>query len=232
MINNKHKQASEHIGTYKKRIKPNSTDKAILRLVEFVEENCKNDETLRILDIGCGRGELVNALDGKGYSVTGIDPDLECVRITNSEKKLAIQTDGNNIDEKFREISFHIIIFSHSLEHFLNPLQIVEKAKKIGKFIIFAVPNPIRPFVIKKGILKRDYSNLGHLCCWDRSHFTVFLERRCNLKIVKWETDDVTFFQGLLGAGLRKVGFSILEETFFPSLFPYFSSSLIVLTEV
>jgi len=229
-MNFTHKQSSEHIFSYKRRKYISSTDKAILRLVEYVGHHTGNRKDLKILDIGCGLGELLYFLDSKGYNVIGIDSDPNCVEISNKRKNLAIKLDANDIDKKFKQDSFNIIIFSHSFEHFNNPLELIEKVKKIGKYFIFAIPNPIRPFVIKQSIFRHDYSNYGHFCCWDRSHFRVFLERRCKLNIIKWEKDEVCFSNGFIGGILRRIGLKFIEEKILTKIIPYFSSCLIVLT--
>ncbi len=230
-MNYRHKQASKHIFSYKRRKYISSTDKAILKLIEYVGNQTGIDMDLKILDIGCGLGELLSLLDGKGYDVIGIDSDPKCIKVSNRKKKLAIKMDVINIEKRFNEDSFHIIIFSHSLEHFLNPLEIIAKVKKMGQFFIFAIPNPIRPFVIKESILRRNYSNYGHFCCWDRSHFKIFLERRCKLMIIKWEQDEVSFSNGFIGGGLRRIGFKFIEEKILTKILPNFSNSLIVLTQ-
>ena len=98
----KHKQASEHIFSYKKRNYVSATDKSILKLIKYVDNQRESDKDLRILEIGCGLGELLSFLDSKGYNVIGIDSNPKCIEISNRKKKLAINLDVINIDKKFK----------------------------------------------------------------------------------------------------------------------------------
>lgn len=128
---------------------------------------------------------------------------------------------------------FNLVLLSHALEHTPNPVDVVNEMKAVTKkWLVLAVPNPIRPKILMKyGLSGRDYSNKGHYYSWDRSHFQNLLTSYCGLEIVKWATDDVRVipFKGLRAVFRAVRVLDWLETKFLARCFPYFSSSLIVL---
>lgn len=73
------------------------------------------DKDIRILDIGCGNGQMLYALKQRGYSnIQGIDLDADAVRWANENG-----IDCQNIDvfEYRTECRFDFITMNHVLEH-------------------------------------------------------------------------------------------------------------------
>ena len=211
--------------------------KALLKLVEYAQEQ-ENVEPadFRVLDVGCGRGEFMRLLRSKGFQVEGVDLDPECVAISQQHGPCR-QSTVEELPEKFENNSFDLVLASHVLEHTLNPLHAVQcLAQASEKWLVLAVPNPVRPHILLKNLLRKRYSNQGHVVAWDRSHFHNFLTEYSQLDIEKWQTDHV-----------RLVGHSVLQKThripslgivdyfeikLLPKLFPFFSDSLITLCRV
>jgi len=168
-----------------------------IQIVELIQESARMDqispEKFRVLDLGCGSGHLLRYASEKGIQIMGVDSDPICVDISKKFSK-AILLETDKIGQFFEPKSFDLIVFSHSLEHFDNPLDIMRKAKVITKkWLVIAVPNPCRFQTIIYDLCRINYSNHGHLCCWDRSHFAVFLDKRCNLEVIKWKNDKIGF---------------------------------------
>jgi SAM-dependent methyltransferase len=67
----------------------------------------------RVLDAGCGRGELTAALRARGYDVTGIDIDPQAVAVGQIAGAPVIEADIT----KYRDHPFDAVIFSLSLHH-------------------------------------------------------------------------------------------------------------------
>jgi len=89
----------------------------------------------RILDVGCGTGNLLVQLQNLGFTnLKGIDPFIrEGIDFPLSIKKIDIQ-------ELKKDELFDVIIYNHSLEHVTNPLKTLKKTrehlKKDGTIII------------------------------------------------------------------------------------------------
>ena len=106
-----------------------------LKLVKHLKNNYfdnKKTENISVLDIGCGRGDVLKAFKEIGYDVFGIDLSEEainlCKPIEVRQVNIEKDEDKNNFDRKFD------IIFSKSLiEHLSQPLKFFEYCKKMLK---------------------------------------------------------------------------------------------------
>jgi 2-polyprenyl-3-methyl-5-hydroxy-6-metoxy-1,4-benzoquinol methylase len=96
----------------------------------------------RILDIGCGTGEVLKYCRQKGYIVQGVEP-------TDAARKFANESNGLDVRSSLKElgkplVSYNCITLWHVLEHIhdlnINLVQIREMLDKDGTLII-AVPN-------------------------------------------------------------------------------------------
>ncbi|NDV51616.1 class I SAM-dependent methyltransferase [Salipiger sp. PrR003] len=75
------------------------------------------EEVRRVLDIGCGRGDLAAALVRRGYAVTGVDPQPEALAIARGRAPGAefLQAGAEAIPA--RAGSFGAAVFLNSLHH-------------------------------------------------------------------------------------------------------------------
>ncbi len=115
-------------------------------IVNEVMSNIKNG--MKVADIGCGTGKLIEKMDKKTNNCEFIGIDISDDMITNAQKRILT---GHNeaifINRDFMiydfESKFDIIIFSYVLHHLSNPVEALKKAKKIlapdGR-ILFSVP--------------------------------------------------------------------------------------------
>ncbi len=174
---------------YKVRLRARLHDRMICDLIETAASFAGIPKSLfAVLDVGCGSGHLMQAARERALDITGADIDPVCVRLSSRFSKAVLLPEGG-LGEAFEKDMFDCLVFSHSLEHFENPVGAVKEAKRISRrFLIFAVPNPCRlQTVLVTNPLRYDYANLGHTCCWDRSHLNVFLSEKCGLNILKWQ---------------------------------------------
>lgn len=90
----------------------------------------------RILDIGCGRGSLLQALAERGASVAGLDPDEAMLEVAQTLVPKAVLKQGCAQLLPFGDTSMHAAIFLNSLHHIPIPdmlLALEEAARVVGK---------------------------------------------------------------------------------------------------
>jgi SAM-dependent methyltransferase len=97
----------------------------------------------RILEIGCGRGLLLNALSHLGHECHGTErSDLAAVR---ARKNVGIRVYTQPLEEcPLKENSFDAVILWHVLEHLESPKTILKHLFKLTKpqgLLIIEVPN-------------------------------------------------------------------------------------------
>lgn len=84
----------------------------------------------RIVEIGCGAGGILQYFKEKGNDVYGADLGSEYIEFGRANYNLNIET--GTIDNVLRRgISPDIVIYSHTLEHILNPIEELIKLKSI-----------------------------------------------------------------------------------------------------
>ncbi|KRD99979.1 hypothetical protein ASE63_10805 [Bosea sp. Root381] len=74
-------------------------------------------EERRIVDIGCGRGDLLNALAERGAKVTGIDPDATALSVARRTAPGAILRQASAERLPFVDAAMHAALFVNSLHH-------------------------------------------------------------------------------------------------------------------
>ena len=95
----------------------------------------------RLLDVGCGRGELASAFVQRGWSAAGVDPSVDAVRFARS---LGVDAQHGTLDTvDLPAASFDAVIFHHSLEHVPDPLGDLRRSRELlrpGGRVLVAVP--------------------------------------------------------------------------------------------
>ena len=92
----------------------------------------------RILDYGCGTGELVKYLNTRGFNAEGYEPNKKAKQALK-ENNIASINSLQNIDYQY-----DIITFFHVLEHLHNPIETLQYLLKYLKpkgSLILALPN-------------------------------------------------------------------------------------------
>lgn len=108
--------------------------------VEFILEKDRNTDDKKILEIGCGTGQLTFGLSEFYKTVTGIDLDSKMIRYARREYKHRDNLnfkemnmlDINNIDDDYDTI----ICFGNTMVHLGNEIEIAEFIKKAFNKII------------------------------------------------------------------------------------------------
>lgn len=82
---------------------------------QYLLDVLPDDKDIRILDIGCGNGQMLYALKHRGYNnIYGIDLDPDAVRWANEN---GIDCQNIDVSEYRTECSFDFITMNHVLEH-------------------------------------------------------------------------------------------------------------------
>ena len=183
-----------------------------------------------VLDMCCGRGELMKLFSEKGYKVYGCDMDAECIKMRGAYgqvKKLTAEEFSLDIFDA----RFDCIILSHVLEHIENPRQFIVRLTSSYKgLIVISIPNPYYSLPFLKALLgmKINYVNKGHLYSWDWFHFKTFIEIGCNLEILNFYFDSVALpFQKESRSLLYRMGLLYsIENRLLRMLLPRFCRSI------
>ena len=133
---------------------------------------CGEMSGLRIVEIGSGAGWNLAGFKERGASVCGYDPDENCVKAAH---KRGIEVRLGLVEEAMRQgEQADVVILNHSLEHVLDPVDVLKKCKPLLKpqgCLFVGVPG-LRSMLCGHwgGGLKHQLQN-AHLSIWDESTF-------------------------------------------------------------
>lgn len=109
----------------------------------FLKNNSIKKDSLRVLDIGCATGELLNLFKINNYkNIKGVDPARECRLIAKKKYKINVET--STISEFNSKTQYNLIIISSVLEHLENlDKQIIKISKLISNkgYLSITVPD-------------------------------------------------------------------------------------------
>ena len=96
----------------------------------------------RLLDVGCGRGDMAAAFARRGWTACGLEPSPGAVEAARSLGVDAVEGSLSRAPKRFRD--FDVVIFNHSLEHVPDPIRNLTEARerlKEGGHMTVAVPD-------------------------------------------------------------------------------------------
>lgn len=97
----------------------------------------------RVLDVGCGRGRVLDFMRERGWEVLGLEVSENAAVHAREQLKLPLVI-GDFLAIDFPKERFDAVIFWHSFEHVTNPAATLRKCKDIlrpGGLLVLALPN-------------------------------------------------------------------------------------------
>lgn len=98
----------------------------------------------RVLDVGCGTGELLDQIRRAGNpEIIGVEPSARAAGFARDDRKLDVRT-GTLEQHQFPDCSFDTVLLSHVLEHLPSPSSTLAEISRILKpdgVVIVWVPN-------------------------------------------------------------------------------------------
>ena len=158
-------------------------------ITELIEENS------RVLDVGCGDGDLMKfLLQNKTIDIRGLEISKKNVQNCLSKGLAVIEGNAENDLSQFPNNSFDYVILSQTLQAFLNTERVINELLRIGKRAIVTIPNfgdwKMRLHLLIKGtmpvtkVLPNEWHNTPNLHMCSIKDFFNFCEKR-NIKIFK-----------------------------------------------
>ncbi len=102
----------------------------------------------RVLDVGCGRGQVLAELQQSGWEVYGIEPSSHACHMARELLKTDTIWEGDALDAPWPPGSFDVVTFWHVLEHVPDPLKVMKRVREWLKedgVVVLNCPNYASP---------------------------------------------------------------------------------------
>mgnify|MGYP003320601090 CR=1 FL=1 len=153
------------------------------------------EKNSRVLDVGCGDGELMSfILNNISDDIRGIEISKSNVQKCISKGLTVIEGDAEKDLFQFPNSSFDYVILSQTLQAFLNPEKVLDELLRVGKKAIVTIPNfghwKVRLNLLFKGTmpitesLPHEWYNTPNLHMCSIKDFFNFCDNK-NIKFIK-----------------------------------------------
>jgi 2-polyprenyl-3-methyl-5-hydroxy-6-metoxy-1,4-benzoquinol methylase len=188
-----HNQVVDYGWTSEKEVPSNAY------LEATVVSTCRSLGVRSVLDLGCGKGDIANALARSGFNVVGCDSDAEGVRIAAGSQSLAAFRHIGVYDDPsmLGRHDFDAVVSTEVIEHLYAPSALPRFAGKVlkdGGWLVVTTPyhGYLKNLVLAlSGHWDRHLSPL-----WDGGHIK-FFSRRTLTQLLEEEGFKVKMFKGV-----------------------------------
>ena len=97
----------------------------------------------RLLDVGCGKGDLLARLIRRGWNGEGLEVDAEAAQSARAQQGLEVH-EGEMENHRFPDHSFDAITMNHVIEHVHDPISLIQECLRVlkpGGRMVLATPN-------------------------------------------------------------------------------------------
>jgi methionine biosynthesis protein MetW len=95
----------------------------------------------KVLDVGCGEGDLMQLLESRGVDCRGIELSREGVNRCVSRGLAVVQGDADTDLNNYTDDAFDYVILSQTLQATRQPRAVLENLLRIGRRAIVSFPN-------------------------------------------------------------------------------------------
>lgn len=97
----------------------------------------------RLLDVGCGKGDLLAVLMHRGWNGEGLEVDAEAAASARIQLGLKVH-EGELESQRFPDHTFDAITMNHVIEHVHDPISLIRECLRVlkpGGRMVLATPN-------------------------------------------------------------------------------------------
>ena len=95
----------------------------------------------KVLDVGCGEGDLLQLLETRGIDGRGIELSREGVNESVAKGLAVVQGDADTDLADYPDDAFDYVILSQTLQATRNPRRVLEHMLRIGRRAVVSFPN-------------------------------------------------------------------------------------------
>lgn len=158
------------------------------------------DKNKRILDLGCGNGEIANLLIADGFDVIGIDAShtgIEVANQKNSGRFFVHDISEDRLPPEVADIPFEIVISTEVIEHLYSPrtyMQLIQKTLRPQRGHLI-LSTPYHGYLKNLALALTDKMDVHYTALWDGGHIKFWSRKTLTVLLEEFDF-QVTDFRG------------------------------------